>query len=136
MTELDQKIANAYKSEGKQQEVNQVYLTLFRTKLYVPVQKEKSVKDEEPFRPLFAKMNDDYFLVAFDTLDRLHSWANEDLDKMAYVELSGRDLIAGMNENVYLCLNMGTTFYKEFNPDEVKRIKIIVSKIDQLKLKE
>jgi hypothetical protein len=137
MTELDQKIAVAYKSEGKQQDVNQVYLTLLRTTLYIPVQKEKPILDEEndePFRPLFVKIDANYFLVAFDTPDRLHHWANEDLDKMAYVELSGRDLIAGINENVYLCLNVGTSFYKEFTPGEVQRIKMIVSKIDQLKL--
>jgi hypothetical protein len=136
MTELDQKITDAYKSEGKQQDVNQVYLTLLRTVLYIPVQKDKSLEDHEPFRPLFAKVDGNYFLIAFDTIERLYSWAGNELDKMDYVELAGRDMIAGMNENVYLCLNLGTPFYKEFSPDEVKRIKIIVSKIDQLKLKE
>ena len=60
-------------------------------------------------------------------------WAQNEMNKMAYVELSGHDMIVGMNENVYLALNVGTEFYKEFSPDEIKRIKIIVSKIDQLK---
>jgi hypothetical protein len=136
MTELDQKIADAYKSEGKQQDVNQVYLTLLRTVLYIPVQKDKPLEDQEPFRPLFAKVDDHYFLIAFDTIERLHSWASNELDNMDYVELAGRDMVAGMNENVYLCLNLGTPFYKEFSPDEVKRIKMIISKIDQMKLKE
>jgi type III secretion system (T3SS) SseB-like protein len=133
MTELDQKIADAYKSGGKQQEVNQVYLTLLRTTLYIPIQKEKSMHDEEPFRPLFINIDGNYFLIAFDTVERFNTWAGKELDKMAYVKLSGRDMIAGINENVYFCLNVGTAFYKEFTPDEVKRIKIIVSKIDQLK---
>jgi hypothetical protein len=135
MTELDQKIADAFKSEGNQENVNQVYLTLLRTMLFMPVQKEKNVMDDEPFRPLFAKVDENYFLLTFDTSERLMSWAGKELNKMAYVELSGRDMIAGMNENVYLCLNIGTEFYKEFSPDEIKRIKLIVSKIDQLKQK-
>ena len=136
MTELDQKISAAFQSEGKQEDVNQVYLTLLRTMLFVPTQKEKAVMDDEPFRPLFAKIDNNYFLIAFDTADRLIGWAQNEINKIAYVELSGRDMIAGMSENVYLALNVGTDFYKEFSPDEVKRIKLIVSKIDQLKLKE
>jgi len=42
---------------------------------------------------------------------------------MSYVEISGKDVVAGMHESVYLCLNYGTDFYKEFSPDEVKRLK-------------
>jgi len=133
MTELDQKIAAAFKSEGKQEDVQQVYLTLLRTPLFVPVQKEHEVMDDEPFRPLFAKIDDHYFLIAFDTEERLKTWASGELDKIAFVELSGRDMIAGMNDQVYLALNVGTECYKEFTPDEIKRLKMIISKIDQLK---
>ncbi|MBV8801836.1 MAG: SseB family protein [Gammaproteobacteria bacterium] len=135
MTELDQKISAAYQSEGKQEDVNQVYLTLLGTVLFVPVQKEKAVLDDEPFRPLFANIDGNYFLIAFDTADRLKGWAQQDVNNIAYVELSGRDMLAGMNDNVYLALNVGTEFYKEFSPDEVKQIKKIISKIDQFKLK-
>jgi peptidyl-prolyl cis-trans isomerase C len=133
MTELDQKIAAAFKSEGKQEDVNQVYLTLLWTTLYVPVQKEQPVLDDEPFKPLFAKIDNHYFLIAFDTAERLTAWAGQDLNEIAYVELPGRVMIGWMNENVYLALNVGTEFYKEFSPDEIKRIKMIVSRIDQLK---
>jgi hypothetical protein len=136
MTELDQKIAAAFKSEGKQEDVNQVYLTLLRTTLFVPVQKDRPVMDDEPFRPLFAKIENDYFLIAFDTAERLAAWAGEELSNIAYIELSGLDMFTGMNEKVYFCLNLGTEFYKEFTPDEVKRVKTIVSKIEQLKQKE
>jgi len=136
MTELDQKISDAYQSEGKQEDVNQVYLTLLRTLLFIPVQKEKAVMDDEPFRPLFANIDGNYFLIAFDTPDRLIAWAQNEINKIAYVELSGRDMLAGINENAYLALNVGTDFYKEFSPEEIKRIKIIISKIDQLKIQQ
>jgi hypothetical protein len=136
MTELDRVIAGAYASEGKQEDVNKVYLTLLRTPLFLPVQKEDVgvlADNEEPFKPLYAKIDDHYFILVFDTLERLTAWAGDQLPHINYVEISGRDVLAGLNEQVFLCLNHGTDFYKEFVPDEVKRLKMIVSRIDKLK---
>ena len=42
MTELDNVIAAAFASQGKQEDVTKVYLTLLRTQLVVPVKKEPS----------------------------------------------------------------------------------------------
>lgn len=134
MTELDSLIAVAYASEGKQEDVNKVYLALLRTSLVIPVKKEASLNEEEPFAPLFAKLDDKYFLIAFDSLERLTVWAGNELENIAYVELLGREFIAGMSEQVYFCLNLGTDFYKEFSPDEVKRLKTVVSRIDQMRM--
>jgi hypothetical protein len=133
MTELDQAIAAAYSSEGKQEDVNKVYLTLLRSPLLLPVRKDQDPSDEEPFRPLFTVINDEYFMLAFDTLDRLKGWAGEQMENIAYVELSGRDLVAGINEKVYLCINLDTEYYKEFSPDEMLQLKKIVARLDQLK---
>jgi hypothetical protein len=136
MTELDQAIAAAFASEGKQEDVNKVYLMLLQSMLFVPVKKEESTDPEEPFTPLFAKIDDNYYMVVFDTEERLFAWVGENQDQVGYVEISGRDVIAGISEQVYLCLNMGSQYYKEFSPDEVKRLKMIVSRIDQLKQPE
>ncbi len=133
MTELDQAITTAFASQGKQEDVNKVYLILLRTPLFIPVQKEQVPGDEEPFHPLFTKVNEQFFMLAFDTLERLTAWAGDQFERISYVELSGRDLVVGINETVYLCLNYGTEFYKEFSPDEVKRLKMVVARIDQLK---
>jgi hypothetical protein len=57
------------------------------------------------------------------------------MEHINYVEISGHDVVKGINEQVFLCLNHGTDFYKEFTPDEVKRLKMIVSRIDQMKAK-
>lgn len=138
MTELDQAIANAFASEGKQDEVNKVYLTLLRTPLYVPVEKmlpqqSGTTADDEPFKPLFAKVDGNYFLLAFDSIERLSAWAADEMTNIGYVELLGRDVIAGINEQVYFCLNLGTEFYKEFSPEEVQRLKMVVSRIEQLR---
>jgi hypothetical protein len=133
MTELDKAISAAFTSEGKQDDVNKVYLLLLRTILFVPVSKEKTPHSDEPFVPLFAKIDERYYMLAFDTLERLTNWAGEHMKDMAYVELSGHDLIKGINDQACFSLNVGTAYYKEFLPDEIKRLKTIVSRIEQMK---
>jgi hypothetical protein len=138
MTELDTLIAAAFQSEGDKDAVNKVYLTLLQATLFVPVEKKSAdaeplSEDEEPFKPLFANLDEKYFLLTFDTLSRLTEWAGDQMDMIDYVELVGRDLISGINESVFLCLNLGSEFYKEFSPEEVKHLKLIVSRINQLK---
>jgi hypothetical protein len=132
MQELDQLIQIAVQTEGKQEDVNKVYLTLLKTSLWVPVQKDALTSEEEPFIPLFMKLNDAFFMAAFSSLERLMEWAGDQYSQMDYVELPGREVISGIKEDVYLCLNLNTPFYKEFSPDEIKRLKMVVARIKQL----
>ncbi len=134
MTLLDQLISTAYASQGKQEDVNKVYLALLHANLFLPIKKNHGVDDEEPFRPLYAKIEQQYFMMAFDTLERLQTWAGDQLQEMHYVEISGRDFIAGIHESVFFVLNGGGEFAKEFSPDEVRQLKKIVGRIEQLKL--
>ena len=135
MTELDQTISAAYASQGKQDDVNKVYLALLKASLFLPVKKGKVAvtEDDEPFQPLFAIIDDKYFMLVFDQLERLENWAQDQINHIDYVEISGRDLIAGINEKIFLVLNVGTSIHKEFSPEEVMHLKKIVSKLDQLK---
>jgi len=135
-TRLDELIAKAYQSSGAQDDVNKVYLALLQEVLFVPVEKAVlgSARDpEEPFKPLFAKVNDNFYMLAFDRLERLEVWAGEQMDSMDYVEIQGRDVIAGLGEQAFLGLNVGCELYKEFTADEVKRLKTVVARIDQLR---
>ena len=131
MTELDQLIAAAFTSEGKQEDVNKVYLALLRSPLFVPV--EKIIDETADFKPLFAKIEENYFMFVFDDLERLTAWAGEEMAQMDYVELKGMEVVFGINDEVFLCLNAGAEFYKEFAPDEVKRLKMVASKIEQMR---
>lgn len=131
MTELDQLIATAYSEEGKTEAANKVYSALLRTTLYLPVSKEQSNNPEEPFVPLFAEFDGKVFMMIFDTIERLQIWAGEHIDDMDYVALLGRDIVRGVGEDVILCLNFGTDYYKEFAADEITRLKITVNKLDQ-----
>jgi hypothetical protein len=137
MTELDQLIAAAYASEGKQEDVNKVYLTLLRTSLFLPIEKldqpSKEQDTDEPFKALFAKFEGKFFLLVFDTLERLQTWAGDEMPTIDYVELRGMEIVAGIGEDVYLCLNVGCEYYKEFSPEEVMRLKMAASRIEQLK---
>lgn len=133
MTDLDIAISTAFASKGKQEDVNKVYLLLLRTLLFVPVSKEKSPDNKEPFMPLSANIDGRYYILAFDTLERLKEWAGEHINGMSYVELSGHDLIKGLGDQTCFSLNVGTQYYKEFLPDEIKRLKLIVSRIEQMK---
>lgn len=133
LTPLDQAIANAYANSGDREMANRAWLELLRTNLFLPVNPAPPAESEEAFHPLYAVINEQCFLAAFDTLARFETWAEGHSDKIQHVVLSGRDLIAGMGDAVYLALNPGLAYYKEFSPDEVKHLKKIIAKVDQLK---
>ena len=72
-------------------------------------------------------------MLAFDQVDRLSTWAGDQSDLLDYVEITGKEVIEGISDQAFLVLNLGSEFYKEFSPDEIKRLKTIVSRINQLK---
>lgn len=132
MSELDQVIAAAYDGEGTQDKVNKVYVTLFRQTLYMPVYK-KNDKDE-PFMPLYMQEGKKYFILVFDSLTRLQTWAASEYKNLDYAEMLGADVLRSIgNDVVYLCLNIGTNFYKEFSPEEIAYLKKMLEKIAALK---
>ena len=63
-------------------------------------------------------------------LERLETWAGDERDNMAYVQITGSASVRGIGNEVYLGLNIGTTYYKEFVPEEIQRLKTIVAKLD------
>ncbi|MDX1901636.1 MAG: SseB family protein [Gammaproteobacteria bacterium] len=132
VTPLEQAIAEAYASQGQQADVNRVHLLLLQTKFYLPVQKEHTPTEEEPFRPLFAVHEKHIFMLAFEAEDQMAAWAAEQAGEIAHVQLSGRDLVVGIGENVFLVLNPGAKLSKEFSPEELQYLKKIVARIEQM----
>lgn len=130
-TELDILIESAFNSEGATADVNKVYLGLLKTELWLPVELHpNAAKDAEPFTPLFSMEDEFIFMAAFDSLEKFHFWASDASSSIDYVTMKGRDIIAGIGDNVFLALNPGCQYYKEFSPEEIQRLKIIVNKID------
>lgn len=131
LSNIDTLIKNAYESQGATADVNKVYLEFIKSELYIPAELNEN-DSEEPFKPLFSIADEYVFMVAFDDYDRLIKWAGENAVETDYVCIKGRDLISGIGENVFLALNPSFEFYKEFSPEEIQRIKTIVSRIDSL----
>lgn len=134
MSELDILINKAYESQGSQKDINQVYTAFLRNRLYVPIEKmddSMGLDTEEPFRPLFVHEQETHFMMCFDSLERLQEWAGSHIEEMSYVAILGREIIRGVGDNVHICLNYGTPYYKEFNPEEIVRLKLTVSKLEQ-----
>lgn len=132
MSELDTVIASAYDNEGEQEKVNKVYVTFFRTLLYMPVYTRDD--QDEPFSPLYLQEEQQYFIPVFDSLERLQAWAANEYEDLEYAEILGADVIRCVGEEmVYVCLNAATDYYKEFSPDEIRHLKKMLVKIDSLK---
>lgn len=130
-TELDTLIEAAFNSEGATADVNKVYLTLLKTELWVPVELHPNApNDAEAYTPLFSVEDDFIFMAAFDCVEKFQLWAGEEFSNIDYVTLKGRDVIAGIGDKVFLALNPGYLYYKEFSPEEIQRLKMIVNKID------
>jgi len=127
-TELDELLSKAFETEGKQEEVNPFYAAFLRTPLYLPVEKEWQATEERPFKPLMTEVNSNIFLLVFDTLARFQLWVGEYEQQIKYVEIFGRELVDALGNQVYLGLNYGTNFYKEFSPQEIARLKVVVAK--------
>jgi len=129
MTLLDDAIVKAHENQDSREAASAAWLTLLRTPLFLPIHPDQPKDEEEPFRPLYAMIDDRCFIATFDTEERLSNWAGIHHDKMRHVTLPGRELIQGLGENVWLALNAGTPFYKEFSPDEIRYLKKIIGKM-------
>lgn len=132
MTELDKLIKAAYMSNAEKDLTNKVYIELFSTRLYMPVSKAQvnfvSQQDDQPVMPLYIEQAGLIYILIFDREERLLDWAGTHLNEMSYIELSGRELIQGLNDNICLCLNYGTEYYKQFFPDELQLLKSVIAK--------
>ncbi len=134
MTKIDDLIAKAYGSEGKPEDASRVYEAVLKATLFVPCKKmtpeEKDAAQQagEPFEPLFTEHKNQFFLLSFDTEARLNDWAGEMRSEIEHFEILGSNLITALGDQAHLCLNFGTKNYKEFPPDEIAQLKIILKK--------
>ncbi|MDQ5884800.1 MAG: hypothetical protein QG556_1140 [Pseudomonadota bacterium] len=125
---LEDAIAKAIAEEGQQTVANQAYFSFLKSSLLMPIEKGSG---EEP-RVLFLDSNDHVFLPVFSQKSFLIDWAADSIKQIDIYELSCMELLAGLGEQVTVALNPGTSIYKEFNPDEILKLKTMVSKIQQL----
>jgi hypothetical protein len=125
MNSLNSAIKEALQSSGNLKEANKAYLEFIKANFIIPI--EKNTDDENP-KVLFLQDNANLFLPVFTEMNYLDSWAAEISTEIKLLKLSGVDLLKGLGENVTVCLNIGSDFYKEFNPSETARMKSMVLK--------
>jgi hypothetical protein len=125
MNALQLAIKEALNSAGATKETNKAYLEFIKANFIVPI--EKNTEEEEP-RVLFLHEQELVFLPVFTEMTFLDAWASEIAQKIQILKLSGVDLLKGLGEHVTVCLDLGSEFYKEFNPSETARMRSMVLK--------
>lgn len=126
MNQLEIAIKNALDLSGSNQEANKAYLEFIKANFIIPVDKHADPQNPEV---LYLEEGDHVFLPVFTNRAYFDQWALEIGDAIHVLELSGVDLLKGIGETVIVCLNIGTSIYKEFNPSELARMRSMVLKL-------
>lgn len=128
--QLEQAIINAISSDGEQSQATQAYFAFLKSELHLPIEKSEH-EDAEP-RVLFLEQDQLIFLPIFSQPEYLINWAADQIEQIDRFTLTGVELLKGLGDNVTLALNPGLDSYKEFNPDEIAKLKTMILKIQSL----
>lgn len=126
MNQLEQAIQQAIDLSGANTEANKAYLEFIKANFIMPI--EKNPKSEQ-VEVLFLQENGLYFLPVFSSDAYFDDWVKAIADEVAVLRLSGVDLLKNIGDDVTVCLNIGSTIYKEFNPSEIARMRSMVLKL-------
>jgi hypothetical protein len=128
-TNLEQAIIDAFEAMGEQKQATQAYFSFLKSQIHLPV--EKGSLETDPM-VLFLEHGEHVFLPIFSHIQYLQTWAAEQIDQIDIYTITGVELIKGLGEHVIVALNPGTKTYKEFNPDEIDKLRTMVLKIQSL----
>jgi hypothetical protein len=126
MNALNLAIKEAFTSTGTTKKANKAYLEFIKANFIIPI--EPILNGHEEPRVLFLQDNNNIFLPVFTELNYLNVWAKDIAQEINLLKLSGVDLLKGLGDQVTVCLDIGSTFYKEFNPSELARMRSMVLK--------
>src|SRR3990167_7090477 len=126
MNSLEAAIKKALDLSGSTNEANKVYLEFIKANFMIPINK---FSDPEKPEVLFLVENEHTFLPVFTDKKYLDQWAFDIKEDIELLKLSGVDLLKGVGDKVIICLNIGSTIYKEFNIAEIERMRSLVLKV-------
>ncbi|MSM38167.1 MAG: SseB family protein [Geobacter sp.] len=86
---------------------------------------EAEAVSEGQVLPLVIESEGNDYLMLFDTKERLHAWAEEDVK---FVEVPGHVLAATSMPPLHWALNVGTEHAKQFLPDEIAWLREVVER--------
>lgn len=124
LSPLDQAYADALEDAQKGLAY---YNLLLNSELFIPVhsaEKENPNTTGGTFEPILMKPDGVLFLIVFDSLERLRQWGN---DEIAYVSMSGRNLVEAVGSDLHWALNVETDHRKIFVPEELQRLAELVA---------
>jgi hypothetical protein len=128
-TDLDRAVEAAREDPERRAAFYDVFL---RAELFIPT-RETPEEDaqagdaaEDPsFTPLLVESDGVPYLLLFDSLKRLHSWAEREI---GYIRVPGHTLVEVMDPRLHWILNLGTSFTKEFVSDEITWLQQILKR--------
>ncbi len=129
MSELINAIESAYQDPENERLSNDAHRLFLNNIFVLPTRKIN--KDEEP-TALFYSDNGKHFMPVFTNNELFNQWAGEHLSEMGWITIAGKDLVLGCGADVYLCLDVGQSHYKEFPPDEINQLKQVVLKLERI----
>lgn len=129
-TTLKQTLIDTFNHPDDVSKAKKSHAIFLRESLVLPV--EKAEADQSDPIPLYIQEDNAYFLPVFSEKSYYDIWAGNDLTHTDLLHLTGNELVKGCGENVYICLDIGQRHYKQFSPEEVNRLKMVVSKLDSL----
>lgn len=124
MSKLDLALKAYLKDETQQ---NVYYEMILDTDFYVPVQtdeNETSVQQQESVKPLILESENKYYMMLFDSEERLKEWAKE---PVRFAIITGQLAADISSPTLHWAMNVGSTFAKEFVPDEIAYLKTFIS---------
>lgn len=128
-TDLDQAVEAARVDSEQRAAFYDVFL---RTDLFIPTRETPEeasgngeAENDESFTPLLVESEGVPYLLLFDSLERLHSWAEQEL---GYIRVPGHTLVEVMDPRLHWILNLGTPFTKEFVSDEITWLQKILKR--------
>ncbi len=126
MNALNQAIKNAFANGNDNQAINKAYLEFIKANFIIPI--EHSEAEEDP-RVLFLVEDEKVYLPVFTEMVHLDNWAKEINQEIKLLKLSAVDLLKGLGEEVIVCLDIGSEYYKQFEPAETARMKSMILKL-------
>jgi hypothetical protein len=127
MNALNHAIKEALASTGTTTKANKAYLEFIKANFIIPI--EPILNEHEEPRVLFLQEGNNIFLPVFTQLSYLDAWAKDITQEINLLKLSGVDLLKGLGDQVIVCLDIGSAFYKEFNFSELARMRSMVLKL-------
>ena len=117
MTPLDEALLAAQNDPSL---VDPFYVKFLGTTLFVPIYDRPAGDPEAQLRPIVIPDGAVQFIPVFDTLDKLVTWAQQEVE---YMQMEARAFLEGLHPSIHLALNPGDDLFKEFVPEEIQWLK-------------